>query len=207
MKKVKVLLVMIILPLLFNCTSVSARELIKPEKITVNHVEPYKYTRTFIIRFSNIIYHEAGREIKIPIFQGKYEDVLYKDFRDYCFDKKLLEYKVRETGFMIKTKKGETRKTFHDFLTFYKSNILRNVDIEKPTMMSLGSTDWVIKYDFTVNGIPCYMQIELTPRDEDLNKAQKDMIMKSVFDIIPDETEQEPGFLYKFYIGSKSTDR
>ena len=73
--------------------------------------------------------------------------------------------------------------------------------------MSLGSTDWIIKYDFTINGVPCYMSILLTPRDEDLNKAQKDMIMQSVYGIIPEEVMDEPEFSYNIFVVSKSTDR
>ena len=107
---------------------------------------------------------------------------------------------------MIKAKKGEVRKTFHQFLAFYKLNIFKDVDIEKPTAMVLSSTDWIIKYDFQVNGIPCYLKIELSPRKEDLKKRQSDLKIKSVYDIIPDENDMEPGFLYDFYIGSKSTD-
>jgi hypothetical protein len=189
-----------------NCNPVTANQRISSEKISDKHIELYKYDMSFILRFSNMIYNEENKDIVIPIFQGKYEDVLYKDFIDYCIRNKLLQPKVMETGFMIKTKKGDIRKTFHQFLAFYKSNILKNVDIEKPTVMILSSTDWIIKYDFIVNGVPCYLKIELPPRDEDLKKKRKDLILKSVYDIIPEEEDMEPGFLYDFYIGSKSTD-
>jgi len=187
------------------CNTVSA-EIIKLNKITNHHVEPYKYTRSFIIRFSNIIYYENGKEVKIPVFQGKSDNVTYDDLILYCINNKLLESDANETGFMIKTNKGDVRKTFREFLRFYKSNIFKDIDIEKPTIMSLGSTDWIIKYDFTINGIPCYMKIELTPRKEDLKKKQSDLEYQSVYDINPMEDEKEPGFLYKIYVGSKSTD-
>jgi hypothetical protein len=189
-----------------NFNTVSANEKITSDKITKKYIEQYKFSRSFILRFSNIIYNEKDQDIKIPIFQGKYEDVLYKDFREYCLKEKLLEPKVRETGFMIKCKKGEVRKTFHEFIKFYKSSILTGINVEKPTVMYLGSTDWIIKYDFIVNAVPCYITIMLSPRDKDLNKKQKDIELKSVYDIIPDEDEIEPGFIYKIYIGSKSTD-
>ncbi len=204
--RIVIILLAVSLFVINNCNTVSANEKIAPEKITSKHVELYKYDRSFILRFSNIIYNEEGHNITIPIFQGKYGDVLYKDFRDYCVKNKLLEPKVKETGFMIKAKKGEVRKTFHQFLAFYKLNIFKDVDIEKPTAMVLSSTDWIIKYDFQVNGIPCYLKIELSPRKEDLKKRQSDLKIKSVYDIIPDENDMEPGFLYDFYIGSKSTD-
>lgn len=204
----KILFLMLIAFFSFNnCNTILANEkTIQSNKITSNHVEPYKYKRTFILRFSNIIYDEEKPIIVIPIFQGKYENVLYSDLLNYCVTNNLLEPQVMETGFMIKTKKGEVRKTFHDFLAFYKSNIFKDINVEKPTVMSLGSTDWIIKYDFTINNIPCYMKIELTPRKEDLKKKQSDLKYKSVYDIIPMEEEKEPGFLYDFYIGSKSTD-
>ena len=187
------------------CNTVSA-ENVKMNKITNKHVEPYKYSRSFILRFSNIIYCEKNQEIKVPVFQGIYEDINYNDLITYCVNNNLLESDANETGFMIKANIGETRKTFHKFLAFYKLSIFKNIDIEKPAVMSMSSTDWIIKYDFLVNGIPCYMKIELTPRKEDLKKKQNDLKYKSVYDIIPMEDEGESGFLYKIYIGSKSTD-
>ena len=45
------------------------------------------------------------------------------------FKNKLLEPKVMESGFMIKANKGEVRKTFHEFLTFYKSNIFKDINM------------------------------------------------------------------------------
>lgn len=209
MNKKKVLLIVIAISfsLVVNCRTIIANDtIITTDKITSVHVEPYKYKRTFIIRFAKIIYYEEGKKIEIPVFQGKYENVLYKDFREYCLNNKLLEPKVRESGFMIKCKIGETRSAFQEFLKFYKSSIFKDIDIEKPTVISLSATDWIIKYDFNINGVPCYMTIMLPPREADLNQKQSDVKFKSVFEIIPKEDEKYPGFLYKIYIGSKSTD-
>lgn len=200
------LFIIMILSLFNNCSSFSAKERIKLDKITSKHVEPYKYTRTFILRFSNLVYYEEGREIIIPLFQGNLGDVEYKVFRDYCLKNKLLEPKVMESGFIIKPKKGEIRKTLHEFLAFYKLTIFRNINIEKPTLMRLSSSYWTINYDFKVNGVNCYISIELPPREEDLDKSEIELDYKSVYDIIPDEGEIEPGFTYHIYIGSKSTD-
>jgi len=174
-------------------------------KITSQEVEVYKeYYNTFIIRFSHLIYEVENKKIKIPIFQGIYGDILYKDFRSYCLEKKFLEPKVKESGFVIKAKKGELRKTFHDFLKFYKSNILKDTNIEDISSASLDDTDWTINYDFTVDSVPCYLKVEIEASEEDLKEYMK---YKSVYQIKPNEKMSKPNISYGFYIGMKSTDR
>ncbi len=146
-------------------------------KITEKEVEQYKNEKLFIIRYSNIIYEKNGKNIKIPIFQGNHGDVLYKDFYDYCIQKKYFpikkEYKYIESGFIIKAKKGELRKTFHKFLDFYKSNILKDIDINKPAKMDCDGYEWWIDYDFIVDDVPCYIRIRIDSSEEDNNNYRK----------------------------------
>ena len=79
----------------------------------------------YVIKFSNLIYDVKGKKITIPIFQGSLGNVEHEDFLKYCIDKKILIPKAMESGFVIRTKKGELKKTLLDFIKFYKGNILR----------------------------------------------------------------------------------
>ena len=207
MKKQKLFSTIIILlvSIVMNCTSSGTNKIIKGSEITNKHIEQYRYKRVFILRFSNLIYEEDNKEIKIPIFQGDMGNGLYEDFMDYCLKNKLLEPGVMESGFIIKCNKGEVRKTFYEFLKFYKSNILKDVNIEKPSEMWLSTDDWIIKYDFIINNIPCFIEIELDPSDEDLYKNPVSEY-KSVYEIIPEEDSEQPGIFYSIYIGYKSSD-
>jgi len=202
MKKMKLFSTIIILlvSIFIDCTSNGTNKIIKGSEITNKHVEEYKYEMVFILKFSNLIYEKNNKKIKIPIFQGDMGDALYKDFRDYCLRNQLLEPGVMESGFIIKCNKGEVKKTFHEFLKFYKSNILKGVNIDKPSEMWLSSTDWTIKYDFMINDIPCFLEIKLSPRDEDTPDS-----VKSVYEIIPEENEEQPGIFYSIYVGFTSS--
>lgn len=164
-------------------------------KISNQQVEEFKFKRTFIVKFTNIIYHRKGKDIKIPIFQGTYGDLSYKNFLAYCRDKKFIEPDASESAYVIKCKKGKIKETLHEFLAFYKSNILKDVDINNPTDMGISSTGWVIKYDFIIEGIPCTLQIDFEARKIDEKRTPE---AKSVYDIIPEENIKDPFFFYTF---------
>ncbi|MCL2154232.1 MAG: hypothetical protein FWH53_01070 [Leptospirales bacterium] len=198
MKKNVILIVLLLV--VMSCTDSVKSETAK--NITSKEVEQFDNDRLFIIRYSNIIYEKNGKTIKIPIYQGTYGDVLYKDFRDYCLKMNYLEPKVRETGFIIKAKKGELRKTLHGFLDFYKGNILKSL-IDKPTSMSCDGYEWFIFYDFVMAGLPCYMMIRFDTSEIDNENYRK---YKTPYDIITNEDMENPNFSYSFSIGFKSTD-
>lgn len=168
--------------------------------ITEKDIIPFKYPMTFIVKFSNIIYEEKGKNIKIPVFQGNLGEVKYKDLIKYCIDKKYID-QYMWVSYIVKCKKGKVRQTLHEFLKFYKSNILKDVNIEKPTVMSLSSTEWTIKYDFTIENIPCYLEIQFDSQEKDVDNNPK---YKSVYDINPEENVKDPNILYTFIIGAKS---
>ena len=155
-------------------------EAIKKSEIKKESIVVYDEFGSFVIKFSNLIYEIDGKEVRVPIFRGTMGDVTYNDFLNYCYEKKLLEEGLEETGFIVETKRGELKKTFHEFLNFYKSNILKNADIKKPTKLNLfeeGVLD--VYYDFKINGIPMVLQIRIsTTADFDDTDP-----VKSVFDI------------------------
>jgi len=161
--------------------SYSISETISKDKIKNAITEYRKSSNFFIIKFSNLIYEIDGKEIKIPIFRGNMGDITYKEFRKYCSDNKFLEGGYRESGFIIEAKKGEVKKTFHEFLRFYEKNLFKDagIDVNKPSAFLQFYPDALyIYYDFKIKGIPMVIKITIyTTAIVDTDK------IKSVFDI------------------------
>jgi len=188
---------------IINCNDKTAGS--ETKKIQSNIKEgvilQYKNTPSFIMKMKNIIYEKDGKELKIPIFQGNMGDVSYDDFRQYSLDKKYLEPNVAESCFIIKTDKGKLTKTFREFLIFYKGNILKNIDINKPSKINIFDEGSItIYYDFEVSGVSFVLQLDIITSDEIKNLNS----IKSVFDINLDETIEEPIFRYRFWDDYKS---
>ena len=186
---------------IISCIQGSGKTMIvSKENITKNEVElagGYWYN-SFIIHFSNLIYDVDGKKIKIPVFQGDKGDVLYNDFKEYCRKEKLLKPNVKESAFIVKCKNGEVKKTFVEFLNFYKSNILKDVDFTDKTKFDADESGWIINYKFKVEGIPCIMTIEIEAADRiDRNK------INSLYDIMVNENMKYPSFAYSLNIGSE----
>jgi len=157
------------------CTQGASKSImINKNEITKRMVEMAggMWNNAFIIQFSNIIYEEDSKKIKMPIFHGTSGDVLYKDFREYCLINKYLEPRVKESGFVIKCKNGEVKKTFHEFLKFYKSNILKDVNIESRSNFNSEEDVWTIFFKFKVDGIPCVMTILIDASKDGGNRAK-----------------------------------
>jgi len=149
-------------------------------------IEYKKSSNLFIIKFSNLIYEVKGEDVKvpIPIFRGSMGDITYKEFRKYCYDNKLMGDGYRESGFVIETKKGEVKKTFHEFLRFYQSNLFKDVgiDVNRPIEISNIEPGILnIHYDFKVKGVP--MVIKITIYTTDTTGSVIIDKKKSVFDI------------------------
>jgi len=159
-------------------------------------VERFKNTRSFIIKFSSLIYEKDGQELKIPIFQGNMGDVSYDNFRQYCLEKKYLEPNVAETSFIIKAKKGELTKTFREFLNFYKGNILKNVDINKPAKLKVDGGALGIYYNFEVNGVPFVLQVDVSTDQVEIENID---LIKSIINLNLDEKMETPIFTYRFW--------
>lgn len=199
----KLLMISLLFITIASCMQGSGKTMIiGKEQITSKEVEVAEggWFNSFIIHFSNLIYEVNDKKIKIPIFQGTAGDVLYKDFKAYCLKEKYLEFNVRESGFIVKCKKGEVKKTFIEFLNFYRSNILKDVDFSNKSNFDADESGWIIFFKFKVNGIPCVMEIEIEAADRiDRNK------INSVYDIMVNENMEYPSFAYSFDINSEET--
>lgn len=201
MKKVSmrvILSVFIIILLSCNYTmsETAAKSNIKPGSVT-----KYGEFDLFIIKFSNLIYERSNKEIRIPVFQGTMGDVKYNDFLKYCEDNNLLDKGFQESGFIIVTKRGELKKKFHEFLRFYKGNVLKDFNIDRPSKIYVYEGVLDIEYEFTVDGVPIDLEIRIyTTEDFDTDS------IKSVFDINNiDENMKTPEPYFKFTFRPRRT--
>ena len=200
MKKLKIISILIMfisVCILSGCGSTMGEaKTIAPNnqktKITPEQVEKYGFN-LFILKFSNIIFEYQGKKFKFPIFQGTSGDVLYNDYLDYCWGNGLMSSDDIETGFVIKCKKGEIKKTFHEILKFYKSNLLKNVDIEKPEIILYDGRHALLYY-IKIDGVTWILSIRLFLKDNNIEK--------SVYDLQPDENRVDT-ILYNFDISKE----
>lgn len=169
------------------------------DKIKKGDVQEFSKSE-FIIKFSNLIYEKNGKRLMIPIFQGNSGDISYKEFLDYCYKNNLLEKGWGETYFVIKSDKGKLNKTFHEFLNFYKGNILKNVDINKPAKIKVDGGAIDIYYDFEVDSIPFTLNVNISTGKKDIDSR----LIKSIFDISLNENGENPIFRYIFWKNKKS---
>ena len=173
-----------------GCGSIDMKEKETGAKtnITSLQIEPYGQQR-LILRFSNIIYDYDGENVRFPIFQGTFGDVQYKDYYNYCVNNGILKNGFDASGFVIKCRKGEIRKTLYEFIAFYKSNILKNVNIDKP-LIEYAEGMCGIWYEFNMNGKLWSLCIKFVPADQ--------KTYKSVFDLKPDENVADTSFMFRF---------
>ena len=205
MKKIKYIIFSIVMGCVFvsyGSIFVNAKTIAR-DKITAKNVEVYcvendENLKIFTINFSAITYEVNGKTIRIPMFRGAVGDVNYRDLLSYYQSlPEMSKIDLTEAGYIIKVKKGEAKKTLHEFLAFYKSNILKDVDIEHPVTIYLSPVEWILQYNFVVDGVPCYMHINFESRKEDYGKP----LPKSVYDIVPNENAGNPGIFFMFYRG------
>jgi hypothetical protein len=173
-------------------------------KINSKGIQRYNNQKIFLVSYSAIIYDERGKKLSMPVFRGTEGDAFYEDIITYCINMKYINKKEWLPVF-VKCRNGEVKKTFHDFLAFYKSNILKSVNINDPKCFTISGPCWLITYDFSIGNLPCYMEIKLPPLEKDLFTPQKDLKYKTVYDIIPNEEDREPGLIYTIVVGAKSS--
>lgn len=220
MKNAAKILFLIIFTLVISCEKKQASPDLQDQqnneiqkiKITEREVQRFDNDNfIYIIKFSNLIYVEKGKLIKIPIFQGEYGDTFYTDFKKYCREQKILDSDAVETGFIIKAKNGELKKIFQEFIKFYKSNILANIDINKPTKLDLFGDeekycDWEIYYDFEAEGVPFVLKITVKASGEDFANRNDLSLYKSIFQLNPDESMDNPHFMFSIYSNYRTRD-
>ena len=189
--------------IILNCNSTAISETNKQNLYNKDTIQIYGDVddSEFVIRFTNLIYEVNGKEAKIPIFRGNKGDATNKEFHEYCYNNNLLKKGYGESGFIVISEKGKLTSTFHEFLNFYKGNILKDVDINKPTSLGVfgdpredSEVYLEIYYDFKVNGIPFVLHV-YTLTDTRIDNPDS---VKSVFDIKLHEKTNPPTFLYTF---------
>lgn len=159
----------------------------------------------FIIKSKNIIYEDDEKQIKVPIFQGGKKDIKYSDFLEYCYDKKYLKPDSIETYFVIKSERGKMTQTFQDFMLFYKANILKDTDLNKPAFIIQDGCAPELYYDFIVDGMPFVLMIKISVDNCDV-ESDEPFSFQSVFDIKLVEKLERPIFLYKIWKNRTSKD-
>ena len=189
-----------------NCNTTAISEVNK-QNINSDAIQKYdgnSNSGSFIIKFTNLIYEINGKKAKIPIFRGNMGDVTHEEFQEYCYNNNLMKRGYGEGGFVVISKKGKLTDTFHEFLNFYKGNILKDVDINKPTSFEAwndlegkpGPSLLTIYYDFKVNGIPFVLFIGGTYSAERIDDSDS---VKSIFDVKLKEMTNPPKFTYTFF--------
>ena len=205
-------LLYVILIVCFSCKqekSVSTSSKVLPQimnvkfddKVNEKYVSNFNKSGSLIIQYSNILYKVNEGNILIPIFKGSKGSLEEEKLKTYLIDKgeiqsynSINEFEI--TDFYAPGKKGEMKKTLFEFLSFYKNNILKDVDIEHPSDFGQENSEWFITYDFDYQGVPCYMTIQI------MGSEKRTMSYRSVYEIQPDEHMDH--FFYSIFLNGKS---
>ena len=156
----------------------------------------------FVLKCRSLIYDFNSKKISIPVFKGNGKELNYNDF--YIFYKKKKIYMINNqaySAFIIPCRQGVVKKTFHEFLNFYRTNIFKGIDVKTPVNMVIDGAMWVIDYNFTVDGIPCSMTIQIVSDESDIIPVDKWKTYRSVFQINPKENGRDKYFFYSINIG------
>jgi hypothetical protein len=120
--------------------------------------EVNKDTGIYIIRYSNIIVTLEGKQIKVPIYGGIYEDITYENLK-----KQQTKTRSLLGHIYISAEDGQVKKTFFNILAFYKKSFFKDIDVNRPSAIgNEGGDSLFIWYDFEYEGMPCSMMITIT---------------------------------------------
>jgi hypothetical protein len=191
---------MICLVLILSCASdnVSAKNNMQIQPVDGKYISFYGEASVLDLQYSNlIITTESGMEIVQPVFRGTRGNIRYEDLVQYCIQKGKLEVAAKRIRpIQVLCKKNDVKKTFNEFLQFYKTNLLKDVDIEHPTRMEQENNTWTICYDFLIDSVPGVLTIDIDGLEETSPKY------KSVYEIQVDENGG--WFLYHIDIRRKA---
>jgi len=170
----------------------------KLQPVNEKYIKFYGEAGVLGLEYSNIIYKtSSGKALILPIFNGDKGSIGYEDLRQYCIKMgKLRTIEKRIRPISVKCKKNYVKKTFYEFLSFYKSNLFKNIDIEHPTDFGQNNDMWVIYYDFLIDSIPCFMRIQIDGLEESSEHN------KSIYRIQIDETQDS--FIYHIAVNARS---
>jgi len=192
--------------LLFVCviilimSSVYCRES-ECKSIALPKFEESKETGTYVIRYSNVILTMDEKKIKVPIFGGIYEDITIEEL------KKMQTIKPDNENYplaylSIPTEKGKVRNTFLSLLSFYKKNLFKNVDVNKPTVIGKEEILWIIWYDFIFENMPSSMMVVMGA-DDKLTKNNENKYSELTIESIGID-ENSSSFILQIFIGEPS---
>jgi hypothetical protein len=153
------------------------------------------------VKFSNVFKIKNGKRIKIPIFNGSFGDVELEDL--------MKVQNIKDASILgnlnFFSKKGVVKKTLLEFLNFYKSSLLKDNDINKPTIIGAEGDSYIIWYDFVYEGINSSMMIHLAGDEKNMDELDKKRIKSKdrTIDMIK-LNEQVNGFTVRINIGEES---
>lgn len=107
----------------------------------------------FDCKYKFIVMGPEDKGIKVPVYGGEEGEIRRKDIR------KALNMGDIAFGFAYKYQPGQGKKLLLDILGFYKSSLLKDIDIYRPTVIGGEPGLWIIWYDFDVNGVPGTIKI------------------------------------------------
>lgn len=203
-KRIVQILTMIFLLICINKNGMTNdSKIYKITEIPEQAVERVNNSFLYVIKFSNLIYDVNGKKITIPVFQGNLPSVEYTDFKKYCREKKILDAKTMESGFIIRTKKGEVKKTLLEFIKFYQGNILKG--IKKPYEIYTDGDEpqylvWNIVYKFNIEDIPCTIKISFEADKKDWEFINR---IKTIEEMHPNEKMDNPVIAYEIIVNDQ----
>ncbi|MFA5519404.1 MAG: hypothetical protein WDA74_09125 [Spirochaetota bacterium] len=194
----KILLLVCVITLIM--CSVYCREN-ESKRTTLPKFEELKEMGTYVVRYSNVILTIDDKKIKVPIFGGIYEDVFIEEL------KKMQSIKPANENYplaylSIPTEKEKVRNTFLSLLSFYKKNLFKDIDINKPTVIGKEETLWIIWYDFIYENIPSSMMVALDV-DDKLIKNNKNKYSELTIESI-EINENSSSIILQIFIGESS---
>lgn len=167
---------------------------IKDNEINSSNFKQIGYR--YIVAFKNVWDDRRGKQaIKIPIYKGINGDVLLSQLE------KKQKQKQKDVSILgsliIETGKGKVKKGILDCVNFYKKTLLKDIDINKPTVIGVESSGLFIWYDFNYEGLSSSLMIA-TAIDENCNKSN----FKYIQDI--EVSRKFDGFTLSIRLGESS---
>ncbi len=140
------------------------------EKVTDKNFQQL-YADCYVIKFSNVFMMADSKKIIIPIYNGTYGDVDLDELKKFQKSKADIL-----SSLIFYSKKGKLKNTLIDFLNFYKKSLLKDNDINKPTIIGGEGDSYIIWYDFVYEGINSSMMIHLLGDEKNMDELDEKRI-------------------------------
>ncbi len=163
----------------------------------INRINFTEHENGFSIKFSNVWYDKKNLFFKIPIFNGTEGNVRLSQL-----EKKRKAKDLSILGSMyVEVEKGKIKRSIIDCIKFYKTSLLKNTNIDKPSVIGLESAGMFIWYDFDYEGLPGTIMIGVA-YDPNCEKGKYKCKYELIDDIEVDENAW--GFTISIGLGEKS---